>query len=52
MENLLKKFAIASEKAAIESQNVTIEEAINRLKANNNTKAKALRLQQVALSKR
>lgn len=44
MGNLLKKFAIASEKVVIESKNVTIEEAINRLKVNKNTKAKALRL--------
>ena len=48
----LEKVAIASEKVAIEPENVTIEEAINRLKVNNNTKAKALRLQQKVLSKR
>ena len=40
----LEEVAIASEKVAIEPQNVTIEEAINRLEVNKNTKAKALRL--------
>ena len=40
----LEEVAIASEKVAIEPQNVAIEEAINRLEVNKNTKAKALRL--------
>ena len=34
-----EEVAIASEKAAIESENVTIVEAINRLEVNKNTKA-------------
>ena len=40
----LEEVAIASEKVAIKPKNVTIEEAINRLEVNRNTKAKALRL--------
>ena len=40
----LEEVAIASRKVAIESKNVTIEEAINRLEVNKNTKAKVLRL--------
>ena len=38
----LEEIVIASEKVAIESKNVTIEESINRLEVNKNTKAKAL----------
>ena len=40
----LEEVAIALKKVAIESKNVTIEEAINRLEVNKNTKAKVLRL--------
>ena len=40
----IEKLAIASEKLAVEPQKVAIEDAINSLKANKNTKSKALML--------
>ena len=40
----IEKLAIASEKLAIDPQNVAIEDAINSMKANKNTKSKALML--------